>query len=184
MHRLALLVAAAALAAPSIIAAAEVENPTYASWSKYKVGTTVVHRAVTGEGRGAIETKTTSTLIELTDAKAVVEQVVVSDATGSKVESAPQRFTHRQTFPLLPGVKKEDIGKPSGAIDRGEEALDVAGKSYKSRWYDTKGQTEAGPSITRTWLSDDVPGRLVKAVTKVPAAKKVTTMELVEIKSP
>ena len=61
---------------------------------------------------------------------------------------------------------------------------DIAGTTYTALWYESKGSTEAGPSVTRTWMTDEVPGKLLKAVTRVPAAGKTTTVELVEIRTP
>jgi hypothetical protein len=166
--------------------AEQVESPLYASWARHKVGTAVTLRSVTeaGAGAGKAETTTTYRLVELDDKKAVVEMVVVSNATGKEVKNAPQRLEIRRLFPLLPGVKKEDVGKPSGAIAKGEETISVAGKEYKAQWYDSKGRTEAGESIARTWISDEVPGTMLKSIIRVPKAKATTTMELVEIKTP
>ena len=39
---------------------------------------------------------------------------------------------------LFPGVKKEQIGKPTKALAQGEETLKLAGREIKTFWYDTK----------------------------------------------
>jgi hypothetical protein len=188
MKRSWFLALAAILTAPASwprALAEEVEHPIYRSWARYPVGTTVTMRSVAdAPGTRPIETTTILRLVELTDEKAVVEQVVVSDATGSKSESEPQRFSHRRMFPLLGDTKKEDIGKPRDAVASGEERVRIGGRDYQAVWFDTKGRTEAGEARTRIWLSDEVPGRLLKSVTEVPAAQKTTTLELVEIKRP
>ena len=174
----------AATALAPVVAAQQVESPIYKSWARHPVGTSVALRSVTGSDGRTIETTTTSTLLELTAEKAVVETVVVSDATGEEVKSPPQKFEHRRMFPLFPGMKAEDIGKPVGVLAQGEEAVEVGGKTYPARWFESKGQTEAGESVTRTWMSDEVPGRLLKAVTRVPATGKTTALELIELKTP
>jgi hypothetical protein len=188
MHRApaAVIVLAVGAAIAPAARSEEVEHPVYRSWARHKVGTTVTLREVTGQEGG---TKTVETILRLRLSKldgkaAVIEQVTESDATGERVKNPPQEFTYRRQFILLPGVRKEDVGRPVGALDKGEEMLELAGKTYKAQWYDTKGKTEAGPSFTRAWYSDEVPGLLLKSTTRVPAAKKVTTMELVEIKVP
>lgn len=161
-----------------------VDHPLYRSWAAYPVGTTITLRSVTeGTGR-TIETTKRSTLKALDPQKAVIEMVSTSDATGESIENQPQEFTIRREFPLLPGVKAEDVGKPTGIIASGTEEIEVAGQTYQAVWYDSKGNTEAGPSLTRTWLSDRIPGRVLRSVTRVPAVKKVTTEELVEIRMP
>jgi hypothetical protein len=65
-----------------------------------------------------------------------------------------------------------------------EREAHPAGKEYKAQWYDSKGTTEGGESITRTWMAEEVPGLILKAVTQVPKTKKVTTIELIEFKVP
>jgi len=162
-----------------------VESPIYRSWSKHKVGTVVVVREVTeARNGGRVTTTHRRTLRELDESRAVVEEVIETDSSGEAVKGEAQEHTIRRAFPLLPGVKKEEVGRPRGALGKGEEKLDAAGKTYETRWYDTKGQTEAGPSKTRSWYSDEVPGLLVKAVTEVPAAHKTTTLNVIEVQSP
>jgi hypothetical protein len=181
-----LALAAAFITALAANASADepVESPVYKSWARYKVGTSIRLQAVTLIQGNRVETTTTARLVELTDEKVVVESVTASDGTGKAIENAPQKLVYRRAFVLLPGVKREDVGKPDGSIARGEESLKLAGKEYKAQWFDSKSRVEAGEALTRTWMSDDVPGKLLKSVTKVPAADKTTTLELVEIKTP
>jgi hypothetical protein len=127
-----------------------------------------------------VESTLRYTLVELTPSKAVVEMTV----TSKGIENRPQRLEHRRDFPLMPGMKKEDIGKPPATSEQGEETIKIAGKDYKTQWYDIKGRVEAGETIARTWTNPDVPGMLLKSVLKVPAADKVTTLEVIEIKTP
>ena len=60
----------------------------------------------------------------------------------------------------------------------------MAGKTYHAMWYETKGSTEAGPSTTRTWISNEVPGRLLMSVTEVPKVSKKSTLRMVELTIP
>lgn len=180
-------VAVAALLVPVALAPAraeEVDHPLYKSWARHKVGTQITTRTVSGIKGHEVETMTRQTLVELTDEKAVVQVAVTGSTAGTQGRSEPQDYEYKRKFPLLPGMKKEDIGKPSGRIASGEEPITVAGKPYKAQWYDSTAQTEAGPSSSRTWMSDEVPGKLLKSVLRVPSAGKVTTIELIEIKSP
>ncbi len=181
---LTLALAFTALAATHALPFEEIESPLYKSWVRFPVGTTITTRAVTERDGHRAETTTTSQLIASTNDKVVIEAVSVSDATGQRIENPPQRFEYRRVFPLLPGVKKEDVGKPKGVIAEGDETVEVAGKSYAAHWYDARGTTDAGPSITRTWMSEEVPGKLLKAITRVPKADKTATLKLVEIRTP
>ncbi len=162
----------------------EVEHPIYRSWARHKVGTSITVRSTTSGDGLDVETTLKHTLVELTDTKVVIETVMTSNSTGSQIDSSPSKYTYSRMFPLLPGVKKEDIGKPSNKIASGEETITIAGKEYKAQWYDGKSQTEGGEALARTWMSDEVPGKLLKAVGKVKNSKRVNTVELIEIKTP
>src|SRR5262249_40334962 len=131
-----------------------------------------------------ITTTTTYKLLELKKDKAVLEVRKVSDATGARVESPPGTYDQQRMFPLFPGVKKEDIGRPTNAVSPGEESLQLARREIQTVWFDTKGRGEAGETLTRTWMSEDVPGRLVRAVTRIPKASTTVTLELTEFKVP
>ena len=160
------------------VSAEEVEHPAYKSWASQPIGTTIAIRSVTASAQSTITTTTTTKLVKFEPDKAILETSKVSDATGKVVEGAPDRLEQRKMFPLFAGVKKEDIGQPTNAIARGEETLKLAGREIKTTWYDVKGKGDAGDTFTRTWLSDEIPGRLVKAVTKIPKASTTVTLEL------
>ncbi|WP_165250574.1 hypothetical protein [Paludisphaera soli] len=182
---LAVLIPLAALGT-SLAGAEEVENPIYASWARQRPGTTVVVREDTAGDAGGERLVATRrrTLKSLDDRKAVVEEVVETESAAGSTRSEPQEFTHRRTFALLPGVDRARLGRPQKFDAQGEEDVEAAGRTYHAEWFDTKGQTEAGPSHVRAWYADDLPGLLVKSVTRVPAAKKTTTMTVVELKTP
>jgi len=165
-------------------AAQTVDSPQYLSWSRAGRGASITLRSTTrlSNDPTPVTSTMTYTLIELTPDKAVLEMVAVSDATGKQVENPPQEIVIRRAFPLLPGIKPEDVGKPRNAIEKGEEAVKLAGKEFQARWYLTKGKTEAGPSQIRTWLCDEVPGLLLKSVTTVPKVDTTVTLELIEFK--
>ena len=180
MTRLFAATVVAVLVAPTIGSAETVESPIYKSWARTKVGTVVTVKSVTRMKGDTIESSIRYTLVALSPEMATLEAV----ASSGGVESSPRKLEYRRDFPLFPGLKKEDIGKPDGATENGREPLTMAGQVYPTQWYVTKGKTEAGESIARTWTSEDVPGMLLRSVIEVPAAGKVTTIEVVEIKRP
>ncbi len=110
---------------------------------------------------------------------------MTSDGTGKVVQSPSQSYTQPQMFPLVRRDDERRRGEtPERFNSQGEETIKLAGRDFKTQWFDSNGQTEAGKSQTRTWMSDEVPGKLVKAVTQVPSAKNTTTVELIELKIP
>ncbi|MDX2036788.1 MAG: hypothetical protein SFX72_09055 [Isosphaeraceae bacterium] len=184
MHRLA-FAALFLLMSCSTTQGEEVEFPTYTSWASRPIGTTVTIRSKSVGPVRTVTSSITSKLLEVGPEKLVIENVRTSDATGETQTSYPERLEIRRKFPLFPGVKKEDIGKPpKTAIATGTEVLDLAGRKINAFWYDEKGSVEAGPTESRTWLSNDVPGRMVKSVIKVPIANLTITRELVEFTEP
>ena len=159
--------------------AEDVDHPSYTSWADQPVGTVIKLRSATNSNGHVLTTTTTTTLQELLPDKAVFAVQRVSDATGTLVESAPERYELIRKFPLFPGVKRENIGKPTGASAFGEETLELAGRTIPAVWFETKAKGDGGVDLfTRTWMADNVPGRLVKSVTRIPQARTVVTVEL------
>ncbi|AMV37672.1 hypothetical protein [Planctomyces sp. SH-PL62] len=186
---LAPLVLALSVAAfgPSPAGAEEVENPVYTSWTRCRPGTTLVVREVAeseaGGGERVVTTKR-RVLRSVDDRKLVVEESTEVESSAGTSQFGPQEYTHRRTMFLPEGVDKARLGRPQKADAQGEEDVEAAGRTFHAEWFDTKGQTEAGPSNVRAWYADDCPGLLVKSVTRVPAARKLTTTTVVEYKTP
>lgn len=164
------------------VAQEKIETPLYKSWSGHPVGTVIVVRERTVAKTQTIETVTTTRLVELNGEKAVVETIVKSNSTGETIENDPQTFEYRRYF-LLPAGAKANT-RPKDVVAEGEEEIEAVGRKFRAKWRDAKGQTEAGESLTRSWMSEEVPGLIVKAVTRVPKIGKETTIELVELRRP
>lgn len=162
--------------------AEEVEAPLYTNWSKFPVGTTVTQKATMTEQGKTITTTTVVKLIEKNEKQLLLSKVVSSDSTGQLVTNDPIEATIRRMFPLFPGVDKTKIGRPQGSQNSGMETIEVLGRKYQAEWYETKATTEAGPSLTRTWISMEMPDMLLKSRTEVKAANKVVLIEVSDIK--
>ena len=157
----------------------EVDHPSYTSWVGQPIGTVIKERSETDTHGHILTTTTTTTLKEMKPDKAIFTVQRVSNATGSEVESAPEPYELIRKFPLFPGVKRENIGKPTDAVATGAETLELAGRTIPAVWFDTKTKGDGGLDvITRTWMADNVPGRLLKSVTRIPKAKTIITVEL------
>lgn len=175
--------------APAVLVAAEpvvpldptnrVENPQYARWAKFPVGTVALIEEVT-DASGANTTSTsTYRLTEKTESGVVVEvsgAIVAPD--GTKTENPPLPLRHVRWMRKPTG--DADLGQPNGIYATGTETITVRGKEYKTRWYKAKGHVEAGETDTQIWHSDDVPGGVVKSVHRIPGAKKTVTAELID----
>jgi hypothetical protein len=164
-----------------------IENPQYRSWAAFKPGTTVARRSTTeaaGE-EGKTVTTTTDTLLEVTDTLVKIRTRTHSRRyDGFEAENPPDEYTIARLIPLPPGVSKVNFGKPARGGEEGEETVAVAGKEYRTRWHTGKDRNEAGEVEVRVWSSNEVPGGLVKSVTRIPAIGKTTTIELVEVRTP
>jgi hypothetical protein len=163
-----LLIAALGLTVPTARTQEEmVANPYYKFWAGSKPGATAVHleRTKLGgpEGKlvpdGVDEKRITYKLVEVNDERAVVEQVVTERDFLGYVQAAPTRY-------IYPAQLKRSYLERMLATDKtGEETVKVAGKDIKCK---TVEGTLKGPDGVRIefklWLSDEVPGRIVKQV--------------------
>jgi hypothetical protein len=166
-------VAAALLfASSSLLVAQEKEkadNPFYKFWSKSKVGASVTLKETTkvgspagAEGDTGEEVKIiTHKLVELTPEKAVVETVVTEGETFGFVQSAPTKH-------IYPAKMSKDVldelVKETGA--KGEKARLKVGDKEMDVTYLT-GTMKGGKDDEvdfKLWLSDEVPGAIVKRV--------------------
>lgn len=167
------------VAAPSVNAqegkekGEEIDNPIYKHWSKFKVGATVVRRekvkfsADNPEAQrhpeGTLVKDTTITLLEVTAKKVVVQYVEAEHGRGFVRENAPVKLTY------FAHIKKGTLSTPKEDFTKHkQEEVEVTlkhkGKSitYKTTLVDT---TFTLGGITRSqqiWLSDEVPGGIVK----------------------
>jgi hypothetical protein len=181
---LAVLVAVAPLAS-----AQEVANPYYKFWSKSKPGATVVYKETTKLSGAAAasapegtDVKTvTYKLAELSDDKAVVEARVTQQENFGFVESAPTRHIYpaKMSKAVLEELLEETGAKGVAAtLKVGDKEMKVMALSGNMK----KGGEEVDFKI---WLSDEVPGGIVKRqrTTKVNGEVVAeTTVELVSYK--
>jgi hypothetical protein len=157
------------------------ESPVYKSWAQFPVGTRMIQKTVSvGSDGSTVESQTIQTLQSIDDEVATVAQIYV-DPQG---EEFNQVFRHRRRAALLPGVKAENLGIPANATDQGEETLQLAGREFETKWYDTTGQAEAGTMLIRTWYSKEVPGLIVKSFTRIEGFPSTTSIELVDLIRP
>ena len=173
---------------PGIAPADEtIANPEFACWSKFKKGTSVTLKMTTMAAGTKSETTVTTTLVETSADKLVVETTSVANVAGMVIKSPAFKRDVQKTVMVPKGLKKEELqgGKPPGTVEEGTETLKIAGKEIKAKWYKSKSEAAGTKSETKMWMSDDVPGMMVKMEASTAGAFASTTkMELVEIKKP
>ncbi len=160
-----------------------VENPQYRNWAKFPVGTTLTRKMTTDSAKSEGMTVTTFTfkITEKTDDAVVVESVATTEYHGGRVEKNPVvTDRHPRQVALPDGAKKDEWGKPKGTDD----TVTVLGKAYKSRKSESTGSTDAGKYVQKVWMSEDIPGGLLKSLTVVAAAEETTTIEVTELTIP
>jgi hypothetical protein len=167
----------------------QVANPHYTFWSKSKPGATAVFKETTrlsgtaaASAPAGTDVKTvTYKLLEVNDKRAVVETRVIQQENFGYVESAPTRHIYpaKMSKAVLGELLEETGAKGVAAtIKVGDKELKVMALTGKLK----KGSEEVDFKI---WLSDRVPGGIVKRLRTTRLNGEVvaeTTVELVSYK--
>jgi hypothetical protein len=158
-------VAALVLSVAAANAADKIDNPLYKSWAKYKPDTSVTTKTSIEAGPTTIETITTTKLLEVKDDKVVVEVSVTSKIMGMETKQpATKQDIPKQVDvgSVPPGLGADKTAKVDGQSDTGKKKVKVGGTEYECQWVKVKnGDTEG-----ETFTSEDVPGMVVKMVSK------------------
>ena len=189
LTRFAAVAAVLALAAGPAAAQDTIDNPEFASWSKFKKGTAVTLKSNNEVMKNKREIITTTTLIEIAADKLVLETSSVSTENGMEFKEPAKKRDVPKTTMLPAGVKKEDfaIGKPPGTTEEGTETMKLAGTEVKTRWYKFSKKMDGVTAEGKVWVSDDVPGMQAKGDLSASAGELLIgryRIELFEIKKP
>lgn len=159
------------------------ENPTYRNWSKFKPKTSVKYKntnktKVMGNEITS-ESEVIMTLIEVSDNKVVIEYSTVTKINGQEFKAPPTKQEYPKTIALKAGQTRESVRKPDSVFEEGKETIKVTAGEYDTKWHKSRVEDR----VLQSWVSDNVPGSLVKSVT---TSDKTGTnvMELVEVKKP
>jgi hypothetical protein len=163
-----------------------VENPQYTHWSQFGVGS-FAKSAGTSSASGFETTMTmTVTLVELSDEQAVIERSVAVEMAGQTMETPAQT----EVVPaMIEEADVEDFNNPEGKVDEGDEELEVAGQTIQTHWIEidtstTDPENAEGAAHGKTWLSEQVPGMLVKMdMTTTGANPTSMQMEVTEFEA-
>lgn len=190
MRRTCLASVAVLALAVTTASAEEIDNPEFASWSKFKKGTSVTLKMSSTAAGMTFETVTTSTLVEVGADKVVLESMGVTKVNGMEIKTPAAKRDLPKTIKLPDNVKKPDpkdakVEKPMGTFEEGTETLKIGGTEIKTKWFKAKAEIAGSKTESKTWMSDEVPGQLVKMeATTTGAVVSTTKMELIEFKKP
>jgi hypothetical protein len=151
---IACLLAFAFLATAQTFAAAapadQIDDPGYVHWSKFKPGSTTKTLTLNESAGLKISIQITTTLLAVTPEKITVEIISETDSSGTKLSprTRKQDVAAKRAKPADPSLTKES-----------KETLTFAGKSYRC----TLSEETRGTLHIKTWLSDEIPGGLLKA---------------------
>jgi hypothetical protein len=146
-----------------------VENPFYKAWANAKPGARVVHIERTklkgAESAllpdGVDEKRIEYKVIDVSDKRVVLELVVTEKQFFGAVQSAPTR----QMYPAR--LKKSNLDKfflETGA-KKGTDTVSVKGKEFKCHTIEGTSKSSGGEEVQfKVWVSDEVPGSIVKKV--------------------
>jgi len=186
LTRLAAVAALLALA-PAAVAQEKIDNPEFGTWSKYKKGASVTMKSTTEFAKTSSETVMTFTLVEVGADKLVIETTSVAKINGMEIKVPPMKRDVTKTIELPKGAKKEDFssGKPAGTTEEGTETVKVGGTEVKTKWYKYKVEMDGTKTEAKMWISDDVPGGMVRSE-MILTGKFASTIrtEVTEFKKP
>jgi hypothetical protein len=157
------------MASPAWTGEEMVANPYYKFWAKSKPGAVAVHLEVTKlkgpEGKllpdGIDEKKIAYKLLKVDEKHVVVEMVVTEQDFLGYVQAAPTQYIYPAKLKKshLERILLADGGKA------GEETVKVGDKEYKCRTFAGTVKEPGGEQVEfKLWLSDEVPGSIVKQV--------------------
>ena len=162
-----------------------IEHPTYRQWKAFPVGTSVTQKTTTDSEKtpGKTVTVIVTSLKQKTDDFLVLESQSTTTYADGRVNAIPAIESKIPREIRLPeGMSAANWGKPKEPVV--EEEVEAVGKKYRARKLESKGTTDAGTLFQTVWSSDEIPGGLVKSVSKVPAVEETTIIEITEVKIP
>jgi hypothetical protein len=135
----------------------KVENPEYRGWSGFKPGSSVTFKYSPQNGEQTV------TLVSIDENQAVVSTVM--SMNGKSTPAAERKVPAK--------VAAADAPKD---MKKGEEEIEVGGKTMKCRTLEYEKTLPGGKSVTlKFWIRDDVPGRAVRIESGTPAGKFTMT---------
>lgn len=160
-------------------------NTSYLAWEKFPVGTKVVQETTTENENNPEKTVTTIAyeLKSKSDTELIIESTAKTKHFTGRIEENPPLAMKHPRFFRTP-AKTEDTKKPTEKEKGKLEKVTVRAGVFEAEVTTGKDFTEGGDLASKMWVSDQVPGGLVKSVMRVEAKKATITVETIEIVKP
>jgi hypothetical protein len=173
-------------------------NPEYQQWTHFKPGTYVtlerkilehhennvgVVEAMAHPPGGAVMRISTK-LVSLDKDKAVLEETRIDLDEGSETEMPADKVTlfANDEISHADDSLMEKPSKPQSVKQtEGDEDVVVMGNKIKTHWVQTSVKTGNEVSTSKDWLSDDVPGGLVKEEVKKTIGGKLLAESVTKV---
>jgi hypothetical protein len=173
-------------------------NPEYQQWTHFKPGTYVtlerkilehhennvgVVEAMAHPPGGAVMRISTK-LVSLDKDKAVLEETRIDLGEGSETEMPADKVTifANDEISHADDSLMEKPSKPQSVKQtEGDEDVVVMGNKIKTHWVQTSVKTGNEVSTSKDWLSDDVPGGLVKEEVKKTIGGKLLAESVTKV---
>jgi hypothetical protein len=176
-----------ALAAGPAAAQDMIENGEFTAWHKFPKGTAITTKVSQTAGGQTSEVTMTITLVDVGADKLVLEASSVTKAMGMEFKMPATKRDVPKTVTLPKGAPKPPpVGaKPEGTYEEGAETVKVGGTEVKAKWYKVKNETGGVKSDAKMWVSEDMPGMMVRMeATTTGAVASQTRLEVLEVKKP
>jgi hypothetical protein len=152
-------------------------------WASFKVGSFVKTKSTTtvnvaGKPINTV-TEMKQTLVELTAEKAVLETEasVMGNTSKTKIDLPLNVVASNPTLPSAPANSEV---KPKES----QESLTINGKTLNCKVTEIETEQGGNKVTSKTWMSEDVPGNVVKTVSKMSGATSTeTTSELIDFEA-
>lgn len=154
-------------------------NSAFTSWNKHGVGTSITLQMKTLQnGKVLSETKQILKLIAKAEDKVTV-QIVTSAVNNGMVSTGA---TFEMPIPkVLPKPAEVAVDpkqpKPEIKSTKGKETIKVVGEEVECEWFQTETTIGGVATVSKQWMSNEVPGLTVKA--KVTMSNGLTTDTMV-----
>lgn len=161
--------------------AEKIANPSYETWNKLGVGSSSTLKSMTDAMGNTTEGETTTTLVEKSAEKVVVEIKASMTMAGQKMDLPAQKIEYPAQIDKEPAGTNPATAAPVDAKVT-EESVTVPAGTFKCKVVESSTEANGMTTKSKSWTSDEVPGSLVKSetVTEGAMASK-TTMELAKI---
>lgn len=149
-----------------------VDNPQYQAWARYEVGSSETLEGNIDGGNGQkMSMLSTHTLKEKSGDQVTIEITVTMEVMGQKHSSPPQQqVIHAKS-------EKQDVDEV------GKEEVSAAGRSFHCTVYEAHSPNpKADDAKAKIWVSDEVPGGVVKMEATTPHGSITSLLKSFEIK--